>query len=652
MRICSLRGVFTRFTTLFLLIVACGLQFMPAARGATIGVPADHSTIQGAIDAAATGDIIVVAPGTYLESIDFLGKGITLRSSGGPLATIIDGSASGGSVVQCVSGEGPDTILEGFTITGGDAVVGGGMLNIGTSPTVINCIFTGNIAGDRGGGMYNREGNPTVIATVFEQNTAVEMGGGMFNLRASPTIRDSRFTQNSANKGAGMRNYINSHPTVTSSVFDYNIAGEEGGGMDNRKNSNPVVTGSLFIGNSAASGGGGMHNYVGRAVATGNPTIINSLFAGNSAPSGSAMRNNDPNPNIINTTFVDNDGPAISSRNGSAPTLKNCIVWNNIGGPFGGQSWASAIITHSNIEGGYPGNGNVDLDPLFVSPAGSDYHLTAVSPLIDAGANDPLLPATDLDGNPRIIGGAVDMGAYELGVCTAEEEFDNDGDGYRTCGGDCNDGDANINPSAMEICGDGIDNNCNAEIDEGCAAENAAPTASFASSCTDLSCNFNDASTDGDGALVSWFWDFGDQSADSTAQDSTHDYSCPGGDYTVTLTVTDDDGATDITSQAVTTTGDCGSGNDTVILEQVASTNHGSTWTATVRVTVVGSDPVDVDAAWSGGVSADGSCTTSGSACTKISPGIRKKYRSVTYTVTTVESEPLNPPVSITVQKP
>ena len=102
----------------------------------------------------------------------------------------------------------------------------------------------------------------------------------------------------------------------------------------------------------------------------------------------------------------------------------------------------------------------------------------------------------------------------------------------------------------------------------------------------------------------------------------------------------------------ITTTGDCDSGNDTVILEQVASTNHGSTWTATVRIAVVGSDIVDVGAAWSGGVSVDGSCTTSGSTCTKISPGIRKKYQSVTYTVTNLEGEPLNPPVSITVQKP
>jgi hypothetical protein len=221
------------------------------------------------------GDIIVVAPGTYFETIDFLGKSITLRSSGGPAATVIDGSGFNSSVVRCVNGEGASTVLEGFTVTGGDADIGGGMLNIGSSPTIIDCIFAANHAGDRGGGMYNRQGSPTIIGSTFEGNSAVEMGGGMFNLRASPTVTECLFTQNSSNKGGGMRNYLNSHPSVTNSTFAYNHAAEEGGGMDNRKNSNSTVIGCVFKGNTAGSGGGGMHNYVGRARATGNPLIVN-----------------------------------------------------------------------------------------------------------------------------------------------------------------------------------------------------------------------------------------------------------------------------------------------------------------------------------------------------------------------------------------
>jgi len=413
---------------------------------------------------------------------------------------------------------------------------------------VIDCIFTENYADDRGGGMYNREGNPTVIGTTFFQNTAREMGGGMFNLRASPTIKECRFTNNFANKGAGMRNYIDSHPIVTDSLFDFNHAGEEGGGMDNRKNSNPVVTACQFIGNTAASGGGGMHNYVGRAVATGNPTIQSSLFFGNSAPSGSAMRNNDPDPTIINSTFAFNEGTAISSRNGSVPLIKNSIFWGNTGGSINGP----ASVSYSDIEGGFAGDGNMDLDPLFVSPANDDYHLMTWSPLIDAGTNDPPLPTTDLDGEPRIMGGTVDMGAYELGICTVDENSDYDGDGYTACGGDCNDNDDSVNPSAVEIIGDGIDNNCNGTIDEGLGGGNTPPVASFASSCTDRWCDFTDRSTDGDGNVVSWSWNFGDGAA-STDQNPSHSYAAYG-TYPVTLNAHDDDGDTGLTSQSVTVT--------------------------------------------------------------------------------------------------
>ena len=460
------RGAVTPIMRLLLLFVAFGLNPVSIAHGGTIYVPLNQPTIQAAINAAGAGDTIVVGPGTYYETINFLGKGITLRSSDGPVDTVIDGSGLNDSVVKCINGEGSDTILEGFTIIGGHAEIGGGMLNIGSSPTIIDCIFTDNHADDRGGGMYNREGNPTVIASTFDQNTAMAMGGGMFNLRASPTVTECLFTRNSSNKGAGMRNYLNSHPRVTNSIFRYNHAGEEGGGMDNRKNSNAVVTGCVFEGNTAGSGGGGMHNYVGRAEATGNPIIINCLFIGNSAPSGAGMRNNDPDPTIINTTIAYNDGPGISSRNGSAPIIKNSIVWGNSGGSFSGASSGLSIVSYSDIEGGFTGTGNLDENPYFLDPAGNDYHLATGSPLIDKGDYDSALPATDLEGNPRIIGDGVDMGAYEFDdSCGVGEGFDDDNDGYTTCGGDCNDSDPDINPSVTEIC-DGIDNNCSGAIDE------------------------------------------------------------------------------------------------------------------------------------------------------------------------------------------
>ena len=88
------------------------------ARAATINVPAGQPTIQAAINAASNGDTVLVAPGTYRENINFMGKAITVTSSGGPSVTTIDGGAAG-SVVTFSSNEGTNSVLSGSTITNG-----------------------------------------------------------------------------------------------------------------------------------------------------------------------------------------------------------------------------------------------------------------------------------------------------------------------------------------------------------------------------------------------------------------------------------------------------------------------------------------------------------------------------------------------------
>ena len=107
-------------------------------------------------------------------------------------------------------------------------------------------------------------------------------------------------------------------------------------------------------------------------------------------------------------------------NSGSNPTISNSILWkdNAPEGPEIGEyqnSDPDPTVSHCDIQGGYPGIGNIDTDPLFIDSDNGDFHLQNISPCIDSGTNDaPGLTLTDLEGKPRIINGIVDMGAYEL----------------------------------------------------------------------------------------------------------------------------------------------------------------------------------------------------------------------------------------------
>jgi parallel beta-helix repeat protein len=174
----------------------------------------DFTAIQAAIDAAYDYDQIEVAPGTYYETIDFLGKAIRLYSRDGQDVTTIDANGAY-HVVQCVNGEGANTVLEDFTITGGDAsgtgrpdAYGGGMYCGSSSPTVTGCKFTDNSA-QYGGGMHNYYSHPIVTNCTFSGNTAsTSRGGGMYNFYSNPNVTNCSFSNNEATSmdGGGIYN--------------------------------------------------------------------------------------------------------------------------------------------------------------------------------------------------------------------------------------------------------------------------------------------------------------------------------------------------------------------------------------------------------------------------------------------------------------
>ena len=350
-------------------------------------------SIQVAINAADPGDEIEVAAGTYKEAINFNGKAIRLYSADGRDATTIDATGLNASVVTCTSGEGSGTILEGFTITGGSGTVadprrGGGMYNLSSSPTVTNCIFSSNTCTGRGGGMCNYGGsNPTVTNCNFSGNTA-HYGGGMHNSSSSPTVTNCNFIGNTGYTGGGMSNEFSSNSIVTNCTFASNTSGGRGAGMMNFYYSSPTVTNCKFSKNYTVYAGGGMSNELGS-----NSIVTNCTFISNNAGYGGGMSNEESNP-----------------------TVTNCILWGDTPDEI---YYPNITITYSDVQGGWTGTGNIDADPMFADTEG---RLSPGSPCIDAG-NNAAVPSgvtTDLDGNPRIQGLCVDMGAFEALAATPE----------------------------------------------------------------------------------------------------------------------------------------------------------------------------------------------------------------------------------------
>ena len=506
-----------------------------------IYVPRQHSTIQEAINISWNGGTVRVADGTYTgqgnRDIDLLGRAITVRSENGPENCIIDCNGTQDEPYRGFyihSAEDSNSVIDGFTITNGYAPngYGGGIYCRDSSPTVTNCMFSGNSAdfgggamrsynssptitnctfsansADFGGGMYNSaDSSPILTNCTFSANTASGTygdGGGMANQEAATTLINCTFSDNTASSGGGgmtnqlcpttlmltncifsgnsvvaahggaMHNYESS-PTLTNCIFSGNSTGRYGGGMYNYRYSSPTLNNCTFSDNSADYGGG-MDNLsynsptlnnctfsnnfaqYGGAISNrhgGRQTLTNCTFNGNSADySGGGINNERSRPTMTNCTFAANSAPngsavACDSWHQLSPSklkLYNCILWDGGDetearcegsrrlakqGGFASEIWNNdnsiITITYSNIQHGWPGEGNIDVDPLFIDAGNSDYRLSAGSPCIDAATDAGVY--SDIEGNIRPFdfpgvdnNGELpdfDMGAYEAVAAT------------------------------------------------------------------------------------------------------------------------------------------------------------------------------------------------------------------------------------------
>ena len=354
------------------------------------------TSIQAAINASVDGNEVLVHDGTYVENINFNGKAITVRSENGPESTIIDGNASG-SGVTFESGEGADSVLDGFTIQNG-SFTGGIACTSGSSPTITKCIISGNTAEFFGGGIWCYQGSsPSITDCIITGNNAPVAGGGIFC-------------------------WQDCTPAITNCIISENTTDDGGGGIyfEDCGASSPEVINCTISGNNALRGGA-VH------CSSCSPNIINCTIFENGADynGGGIYCTYSSEPTIFNCTITENladvNGGGIYCTLSSSPTVVNSILWGDTAG--GNPNEIVLIgdslinVTYSDIEGTYTGTGNINAVPDFVDPVNRDFHLNHLSPCINSGTTNGA-PEYDFEGDPRLnsVGGdnLPDMGADEV----------------------------------------------------------------------------------------------------------------------------------------------------------------------------------------------------------------------------------------------
>ena len=395
-------------------------------------MPDDFPTIQGALNAAANGDTIIVRAGLFTERIDFLGKAVILTSEEGPATTTIDG-AELGSVVTFQSGETAATILNGFTITNGQASNGGGISCIGSSPTITKNVITANTALLIGAGVYCENSSPTISENDISGNRTDDRGGGIgCELVSAPAITENRIEENAARYcGGGVNCDHGAAPLISGNLFRGNAADAFGAAIL-ADEAAPVITSNRFYENIARQSGGAVYMH------ESNCRIDNNLLVGNEAIlfGGGIVIDGPSKATLSNNTIVGNRagiyGGGLHLWDASVTTVVNTILWKNSasnGPQISLLLWTrppTLNIDYSDVEDGPAlvflesgcvvnwGSSMIDSDPRFVDAAGEDFHLTILSPCRDAGAGSIVTEPLDFEGDPRIALGNVDMGADEF----------------------------------------------------------------------------------------------------------------------------------------------------------------------------------------------------------------------------------------------
>ncbi|MBS3740749.1 MAG: T9SS type A sorting domain-containing protein [Candidatus Cloacimonetes bacterium] len=441
----------------------------------------DYTNLYQGINHVYDGDTLLIADGTYggsmNKNLDLEGKNVYITSENGNEDCILDGDNAGFAFALKNS---ESTVINGLTFknfynpTDGGTIYGensslhlencvfdscsaagnggaiyidggenlgfknnqftaleasyGGALAVGgvDSTWVINNSFGSNIA-QKGAAIYlNNNTNIIIDSSDFVSNESGSMGGALFSKNCvNLVINHSEFNDNIAENGAAA--YFNADSaafqvTVDNSIFENNSASQYGGGIYSLSQAG-LIKNSVFHGNNSIRGGGvaleGSSDF----------ETENCLFIGNSVIGNTGFGGGfyvyDSDCSIKNCTFsknyAQNYGSGAMVYSGTL-NIHNSILWADSIAPEITKLNSDVEVSYSNVEDGYQGTGNINLNPLFEDPDQINYELTSASPCIDAGWNSYVNSDTDLAGNERIWDGdddgepIVDMGCYEYGA--------------------------------------------------------------------------------------------------------------------------------------------------------------------------------------------------------------------------------------------
>lgn len=375
-------------------------------------------------------------------------NGLTLRGGGNGSLDVDDPDANGGATIgssvaaqmwNCTltdnyaSGEGAaiyasdaQVVFNNSSVTGNAAVLSIVFLEMSTL-TAEAVRFSENF-GYRG--LFADHSQVTLRGGEFERNRGTSGAALYIDVESDATISDCSFKENVASSQGGAVLVARARAEVIDSTFNDNSAVELGGALTAAR-AQVAVANSIFDSNSADEDYGGAINNWGNAATS----IVNSVFSNNTARIGSAMSNRgeETTLEIVNCTFFGNDP---SATNGTLSNFEgqtrvfNSVFWggNTPEIVHVAATTTETTVAYSDVQGGYSGTDNLDVDPKFVDAASGDLRLASDSPLLnqgsaanlpedildldgDANVSEPL--PVDLDGNARVVGSEVDVGAYE-----------------------------------------------------------------------------------------------------------------------------------------------------------------------------------------------------------------------------------------------